>query len=47
MRKKALYEAPESEAFDLGLEKDLLTGSEFGDPGKAEAELDQMEELGF
>lgn len=47
MRKKALYEAPESEAFDLGLEKDLLTGSEFGDPGKAGAELDEMEELGF
>jgi len=47
MRKKALYEAPESESFDLGLEKDLLTVSEFGESGKAGAELDEMEELAF
>ena len=47
MRKNKLYEAPESEAFDLGLEKDLLTGSEFGESGKAGAKLDEMDELEF
>ena len=47
MRKKALYEAPETEAFDFRFEKDLLTGSVFGEAGKAGSELDELEELDF
>lgn len=51
MRNKAFYEAPESEALDLGLETDLLTvsptGSAYGKQGKAGANLDEMDELEF
>lgn len=49
MTRKLFYEAPESEAFVLGLERDLLTGtgSDYGKAGRAGAQLDEMDELEF
>lgn len=47
MRRKAFYEAPESEVLEMGLETDLLTGSEFGDAGKAGKNLEELDELEF
>lgn len=47
MRRKAFYEAPESEILELGLEMDLLTGSEYGDGGKPGKDLNELDELEF
>ena len=48
MRIKAFYKAPENKVLDLGPETNFLNGSpQYGDSGKAGADLNEMDELGF
>ena len=45
--KKTLYQAPETKVRTVSLCSAILTGSDYGDPGKAGSTLDVLDELSF
>lgn len=45
--KKTLYQAPETKVRILTFSNSILTGSDYGDAGKAGSPLDVLDELEF